>query len=113
MIPEAATIACAAPGCDTPVPQHSGPGRPALYCSSGCRPSHRQAGVVGVVVEVEHPDVSPDGRPSDRVWVVRLRRGPKVVVIANDLGWPSATALAGQLHDLLFDRRKQKGGAIE
>jgi len=36
-----------------------------------------------------------------------------VVVIADDLGWPSANALAGALDDLLHPRSRQKGGTIE
>jgi hypothetical protein len=47
------------------------------------------------------------------VWTVRLRRGQQVVVIADDLGWPSANALAGQLDDLLRPGSRQKGGTIE
>lgn len=105
-----APVACAAPGCANLVPRRRGPGRPAIYCSTVCRPKHRRP---GIVVEVDHPDVSPDGRPVERVWSVRLRRGQDVVVIADDLGWPSANALAGDLDDLLRPRSQQKGGAIE
>jgi len=48
-----------------------------------------------------------------RVWTVRLRRGQRVVVIADDLGWPSANALAGELSDLLSPASRRKGGTIE
>jgi hypothetical protein len=66
-----------------------------------------------VIVEVDHPDTSPDGRPAERVWVVvTLRRGQRSVVLANDLGWPSAHALAGQLEDLLHRPVPHEGGAI-
>ena len=105
-----APIGCVAPDCTNVVPRRPGPGRPAIYCSLACRPSPRRP---AVLVEVDHPDVSPDGRPVRRVWSVRLRRGQHVVVIANDLGWPSAQALAGQLNDLLKPGSLQKGGTIE
>ena len=66
-----------------------------------------------MVVEVEHPDVSPDGRPADRVWTVRLRKSDHVIVIADDLGWPTANALARELNDLLHNNPAQTGGAID
>jgi len=103
-------VACAAPDCTNPVPRRLGPGRPAVYCSPGCRPNRPRP---AIRVEVDHPDTRPDGRPLRRVWAVRLRRGEQVVVIADDLGWPSANALAGQLDDLLRPRSRQKGGTIE
>jgi hypothetical protein len=108
-------VTCAAPGCDQPVHRTNHTGRPAIYCSPNCRPSHnptpRRA---QVVVEVEHPDISPDGRPADRVWTVQLRRGEHRVVIANDLGWPSANALARGLTDLLSTTTPPRtGGAID
>lgn len=90
---------CANPGCDNPLPPQ-GRGRPAIYCTPACRPS-RQRRPTALSVEVEHPDTSPDGRPADRVWTVRLRRGPHAVVIAENLGWPSANALLSQLQHLL------------
>ncbi len=99
---------CAAPGCDRPVPR-TGRGRPAIYCSAACRPSYHRP---GILVEVDHPDATTDGRPTERVWVVRLRRGQRIVVIANDLGWPSAHALARQLNDLIHPRQ-HPGGAID
>jgi hypothetical protein len=105
-----APTGCNAPGCTNPVTRRTGPGRPAIYCSPACRTSPRRP---GVLVEVDHPDISPDGRPVRRVWSVRLRRGQHVVVIANDLGWPSAQALAGALNDLLHPGSPRKGGPIE
>jgi len=103
-------VGCAAPGCTNLVPRRPGPGRPARYCSPECRPSPRRP---GIVVEVGHPQESPDGRPVQRVWTVQLRRGRQVVVIADDLGWPSANALAGALNDLLRPKSAQRGGQIE
>ena len=108
-----APVICAAPGCDKPVPRPKRTGRPAIYCTPDCRPTHRRAKIrrAGVVVEIQHPDVSPDGRPVDRVWTVRLRRGQHIVVLADNLGWPTANALARELNDLLFTN-PQTGGAI-
>jgi hypothetical protein len=101
---------CAAPGCDNVVARANTPGRPAIYCSAGCRPSRHRA---GVAVEVAHPDASPDGRDPSRVWVVRLRRGQRVVTVADGIGWPSASALATELEDLLLSRPRQEGGATD
>jgi len=81
-----------------------------MYCSPDHRANHRRA---GILVEVDHPETSPDGRPVERVWTVRLRRGQDIVVIANDLGWPSANALAGALDDLLRPSSRQRGGTID
>jgi len=88
---------CAAFDCDTPVTANAR-GRPAIYCSPACRPSGRRDQVI--TVDIAHPDTSPDGRPTERVWTVTLRRGSSFVVIAADLGWPSANALARSLADL-------------
>jgi hypothetical protein len=97
--------ACAADGCHNPVP--TGRGRPAIYCSPTCRPSWRPARRRQITVELANPDTSPDGRPADRVWIVRLRRADKAVTIADNLGWPSASALAGQLEAVLYPTRKE------
>src|SRR5258708_28058026 len=87
---------------EQPVHRTNHTGRPAIYCSPACRPSrNRTPRRAHVVVEVEHPDVSPDGRPTDRAWIVALRRGERHVVIADDLGWPTANARAPELNGLL------------
>lgn len=108
-------VTCAAPGCDQTVPRPNRPGRPAIYCSADCRPTRAHAAVrrTDVVVEVDHPATSPDGRPTERVWTVRLRRGKRIVVIVNDLGWPTANALAHDLNDLLLANPPHKGAAID
>lgn len=100
---------CAAHGCTNPVIRQPR-GRPAIYCSPACRPSRRTARP-RLQVEIGHPDTSPDGRPTDRVWTVQLRRGPRTVTIADNLGWPSAATLADQLHDLITNPR-DKGATI-
>ncbi len=106
---------CAAPGCDRPVPRPKRPGRPAIYCSPQCRPTRQRTGARRntIAIEIEHPDVSPDGRPAERVWTVRLRRGQHIVVIADNLGWPTANALAHDLTDLLNPRPTHTGAAID
>jgi len=81
-----------------------------VYCSPACRPNHSRP---KILVEVNHSESSPDGRPVERVWTVALRRGKDVVVIADDLGWPSANALVGALDDLLRPSSRQTGGTIE
>jgi hypothetical protein len=105
-------LVCAAPGCDEPV-HRGGPGRPAIYCSPQCRPAARGRAGVCVVVEVDHEPTPDNERPAGRVWLVRMRRGQRSVVIAAELGRPSADHLAGQLNELLATRRRAKGAAIE
>lgn len=101
---------CAADGCERPVPTRTTPGRPFTYCSVACRPSKKNT-TTAVTVEIDHPDHSPDGRPAERVWTVRLRRGHHTVTIADSLGWPTANALAGQLEQLLHPPRQERGAA--
>ncbi|HEV2810358.1 MAG TPA: hypothetical protein VGV93_08195 [Acidimicrobiales bacterium] len=108
---ESAPPNCAREGCEEPVVRNSR-GRPAMYCSPSCRPSRRARRRPPVVVDVEHPDTSPDGRPVQRVWTVALRRGMQTVTIADNLGWPSAHALARQLEELLGPL-PHRGGAID
>jgi hypothetical protein len=107
-------VTCAAPGCEQPVHRTNHTGRPPIYCSPACRPSrNRTPRQNQILVEVEHPDISPDGRPAERVWTVQLRRGEHRVSIADDLGWPTANALAQQLTDLLDTNPQPTGGAID
>lgn len=105
-------IVCAAPGCDEPVVR-GGRGRPRIYCSPGCRPGRlRQAGSA-LIVEVDHEPTPDDIRPTGRIWMVRLRRAHHTVVIATQLGRPSADHLAGKITKLLVGGRRAEGGAIE
>jgi len=106
------TTSCAALGCENPVPR-GGRGRPAIYCSPECRPAERGRSGVHVVVEVDHEPIADDEGPAGRIWLVRLRRGEQCVVIAAELGRPSAEHLAAQLNTLLATRRRAKGAAIE
>lgn len=107
---------CAAPGCDNTIPDRAGtPGRPFKYCSPQCRPSRKPplAPRAPLTVEIDQPDTNPDSdtpHPA-RSWTVRLRRGPNTVIISQDLGRFSATALARDLQQLL--NPQHKGGPIE
>ena len=110
--PTGRTKVCATPGCHEQLPPQSGRGRPRLYCSTRCRSTGSVRGGV-LSVEVDHEGDQAAGRPTGRVWLVRMRRGPRSVVIAAELGRPSADHLAGQLNELLATRRRAKGAAIE
>jgi hypothetical protein len=46
------------------------------------------------------------------VWLVKMRRGPKEVVVAQGLGRPSADYLASQIADLIERPRTQEGGGM-
>jgi hypothetical protein len=105
-------VTCAAPGCEMPVPR-GGRGRPAIYCSPQWRPAARGRSGVHIIVEVDHQPIPDDERPAGRIWLVRLRRAEQAVVIAAELGRPSAEHLAAQLNTLLATRRRAKGAAIE
>lgn len=86
-------LPCAAPGCDNPVVRQPGrTGRPPIYCSPACRPSRTRP-----TLTIE---IGPDDRPG-RQWTLRLRRGQHNVVLRQDLGRLSATALATELATLL------------
>lgn len=107
---------CAAPAC-TNLITRGARGRPAIYCSPACRSAtyriHRRRSDEPVVVEVDHGSTSAKGRPAGRVWMVRLRRGQRSVIVAIGLGRPSADHLAGQISDLLEPSEPAQGGAID
>lgn len=112
--PKRATVTCAAPGCDRPVTR-GGPGRPRIYCTPACRPNATRAtaATASLTVEVNHEPV-PDGiRPTGRIWKVQLQRAGRTVVIATDLGRPSADHLANQIDGLLNPSQQAHGGAID
>jgi len=67
----------------------------------------------GLVVEVDHEPTPDHARPRGRIWMVRLRRAGDTVVIASELGRPSADHLAGQISALLNPRRRAEGAAME
>lgn len=104
-------VVCAAPGCTNPVVRPR-TGRPPTYCSPACRPSARTT-TGHLVVEVDHEPTPDDARPTGRIWMVRLRRGSRSVIIAAELGRPSADHLAGQIGKLLSPEPRAKKAAIE
>ena len=107
---------CAAPGCTTPVTRRPR-GRPAIYCSPACRSAahrkHQLGNAQPLTVEVDYGSTSSKGRPPGHVWLVRLRRGNRSVIVAAGLGRPSADSLAYQITQLLGPAAVAEGGAIE
>ena len=112
--PKQATVTCAAPGCDRPVTR-GGPGRPRIYCTPACRPNATRATAAtgSLTVHVDHEPVPDDTRPTGRIWKVQLQRAGRTVVIATDLGRPSADHLASQISELLNPSQQAHGGAID
>ena len=108
------TRTCAAQGCDTPVPLRTGRGRPFIYCSASCRPTQqRKDPKVSLVAEIDHEPTTENVRPAGRIWSVRLRRGSRVVTIAEELGRPSADHLIAQINELIGVPSPREGAAIE
>jgi hypothetical protein len=104
--PEGEVRICARPECDQVLPVQIGRGRPRIYCSADCRGTTTANGGV-LKVEVDHIGADDDdARPLGRVWLVRLRRGSNEVIVAAELGRPSADHLAGQIAQLI-DRRQR------
>lgn len=109
-----ATRTCAAKGCDRPVPERIGRGRPFIYCSPSCRPSAGRTTIrEALVAEIDHLPTTENVRPAGRIWSVRLRRGKRSVTIAEELGRPSADHLVAQINALLGAQSDAKGGVIE
>jgi hypothetical protein len=103
---------CASRGCRELLPVQSGRGRRRIYCSPRCRRiSVARSGALRV--EVDHDGDEGNGRPTGRVWFVRMRRGNAEVVVATELGRPSADHLAGQIAQLISGRQRAHGGAME
>ncbi len=105
-------VICAAPTCENPVPAQSGRGRRAIYCSPGCRPTAQQH-IHRLGVEIDHEVTESGERPTGRVWSVRLHRGNRCVVVATELGRPSAEHLAAQINGLLTVHPSTQGVAID
>lgn len=96
---------CARPGCPNEVPRNPR-GRPRLYCTPACRAeAHRYDNPdrkEPIAIEIDHETPTTAGqRPTGHVWLVRLRRGSQLAVIATGLGRPSAEHLAAQLRDVI------------
>lgn len=102
---------CATPGCGAILPPQTGRGRPRIYCSPQCR-TQAVANRGRLTVEVDHEPVEDGARPAGRVWLVRLRRGGRQVVVAAELGRPSADHLANQITDVVSPARAE-GAAMD
>jgi hypothetical protein len=109
--PEKRPKLCAAPGCDEPLPEQTGRGGRRRFCSPRCRTASAVR-TAPLVVEVDHETLEENTRPIGRVWLVKMRRGPKEVIVAEGLGRPSADYLAGQIADLIERPRRPKGGGM-
>jgi hypothetical protein len=103
---------CAAADCDKPVPPQSGRGRRAIYCSPQCRPTAQQPSH-RLGVRIDYETTESGERPSGRVWSVALHRGTKNVVVASELGRPSAEHLAAQISDILTAHPSTQEVAID
>ena len=101
-------VICAAEGCTNMVPERIGRGRPFIYCAPACRPTAAKHQRAALEVEIDHEPTVADERPTGRVWSVQLRRGTRTVVVATELGRPSAENLASQIGVLLNDRPRSK-----
>jgi len=107
-----ASQTCAAPGCDGLVVRVVARGRPPIYCSPTCRPSHAPSsgrGHATISVEVEPDNSHLEDPAAARTFIVRLRRGKHSVVVANGAGRFSAAALAEDLRGLLAPKAQQGG----
>lgn len=108
---ETTRATCAADGCTNMVPERSGRGRPFIYCTPACRPTGAKHHRMPLEVGVGHQPTPADERPTGRVWSVELRRGNDTVIVAAELGRPSAENLATQISSLLDDRPPKEGGS--
>jgi len=84
--------------------------RPSTAARHAGRPS-RSASRINV--EVDHVPTNDGARPGGRVWPVTLRGGPRLVVVATELGRRSADNRANQISDLLNDLSRTQGVAID
>ena len=102
---------CADAQCGASLPPQTGRGRRRIYCSPQCR-ARAMANRGRLTVEVDHEPVEDGDRPVGRVWLVRLRRGKRQVVVAAELGRPSADHLARQIAAVISPGRAE-GAAME
>lgn len=95
---------CAAPNCDNPVPRRPGPGRPAIYCTPTCRPSHNPRPDGPITINIDPQPAAPGSAG----WTLTLRRGQRTVTIANNLGRFAAILLHNDIQQLLNPRRQEE-----
>ncbi len=95
---------CAAPDCNETLPPSS-TGRPARFCSAACRLRAHRARQRNqpqpLNVEIDFGSASSRGRSPDQAWMVRIRRGPRSVIVAIGLRLHAATSLAEQIAEVL------------
>ncbi len=104
---------CARPDCPNPVAHPGHRGRPPIYCSPACRARAQRRPPTGpILVEVDHGSLTAEGRPAGRVWLVRIRSGPKAVIVASGLGRTTADHLADQIIAVLRPQSTTQGAAI-
>jgi hypothetical protein len=94
------------------LPAQSGRGRRRIYCSARCR-SISVARNGALRVEVDHAGDDESKRPTGRVWLVRMRRGKDEVIVATELGRPSADHLAAQIAQLIGGRQQAQRSTTE
>ena len=71
-------------------------GDDAAECGSSCR-----ADAGAATAEVDTGSASSRGRPPERIWMVRLRRGDNSVIVAIGLHRFAAEHLAARIHEVL------------
>lgn len=107
---------CAAPGCAATLTRRPR-GRPAIYCSPACRTAahrkHQTRDDQPLIVEVDHGSTSSKDRPSGRVWMIRLRRGNRSVILIAGLGRASADTLAAEIRHVIDPAGVAEGDQIE
>lgn len=82
-----------------------------VYCSPRCR---ARAGGGRLTVEIDHEPVHESVvRPVGGVWLVLLCRGRQQVVVATELGRPSADHLGSQITAVISPHRRSEGAAME
>jgi hypothetical protein len=54
-----------------------------------------------LIVEIDRGSTSTRGRPTDRTWLVRLRRADRAVIVAIGLDQASAQHLTDRIDQLL------------
>jgi len=107
---------CAGPGC-TAILTRQARGRPPIYCSPACRNAahrkHRAQVEQPLLVDVDHGSTSSKNRPSGRVWMIRLRRGNRSVILTTGLGRASADTLPDQIRAVINPTPVAEGDQIE
>ncbi len=94
---------CAATSCNQTVPQAAPDGQHSSAPLPAAVRDHRHA-TDAISVEVDLGSATSRGRPPERAWLVRIRRGDSYVIVNAGLRRPAADRLAEQLTDLLTNK---------